>query len=422
MTQPVQLLRELEQRHGDIFTIHLLRERPWVLVSDPGLVKHVLTASGDVLHAGKPKRILEPVVGRESVLLNDGDRHLRERRLLLPAFHAERVKQWTETMRAIAVAEVDRWPLDEPHAAAPRLSAIALELILRTVFGLDDDRRSAPAREALRRLVEYLAHEPRTVLVALGAGARFRSARFAEFRRIAAGADRAIRETIARRRAEPTGGTDVLSVLLEARHEDGAPVADEELRDQLMSLLLAGHETTAASLAWALERLARSPTALERLAAEAERGGGEFTDATIQETLRLRSPFMHLAREVRRPFPLRDYVLPEGVVVAIAIPLVHRRSDIYPDPDAFRPERFLGSPPGTYTWIPFGGGIRRCIGAGFAMAEMRAVLSVLFERATVRCLDKESEPAARRMLVMAPGRDAQVVLEPRRRSRAGQAE
>jgi cytochrome P450 family 135 len=422
MARPARFLQALQKRHGDVFTIHLLQEDPWVVVGDPALVKHVLTAPPDVLHAGEPKQILEPLLGPESVLLNDGERHMRQRKLLLPPFHGTRVARYEATMRAVAAAEIDRWPAGVAAPAAPRMSAIALEVILRTVFGLGDEARLAPLREALGRLVEYLSVSARTALVALGDSARLADGRFAEFRAVLAQADEMVFAELARRRAEGKTegveseegeGGDVLSTLLAARHDDGSPMSDRELRDELMSLLVAGHETTAASLSWALERLVRNPQALERTVAEAEDGGGPYTEAVIQETLRIRPVFMHLARRVKEPFPLRGYLIPEGVTIAVGIPLVHSHPTVYPDPEAFRPERFLERPPGTYTWIPFGGGIRRCVGARFALNEMGVVLSTLLSRAKVRAEDDEPELATRRVLVMAPSRGGRVVLEPR---------
>lgn len=414
MNEPVEFLRSLHERHGDVFTVRLLEEPPWVMVSDPDLVREVFTAPPDVLHGGEPKRILEPLLGPESVLLNDGERHLRRRKLLLPPFHGDRLDRYEERMRAIAAAEIDRWPAGEEAAAAPRMSAIALEVILRTVYGVAGEEHLSPLRDALAGLARYLAADARAALIALGDPARLRDERFAEFRGLLERADRMTFAEIARRRAGggEEQGDDILTMLLGARDEDGEPMPDRELRDELMSLLVAGYETTAASLAWALERLARNPPALERAAAEAPRGGGPFTEAVIQETLRLRAPFMHIARRVNKPFSLGGRELPKGVVVAVAVPLVHRRPDVYPDPGAFRPERFLERPPGTYTWIPFGGGVRRCIGAGFSLLEMRAVLSTFLARLELRVSRAAPERASRRLIVMAPAAGARVLAEP----------
>lgn len=415
MARPVGFLQALQRSHGDVFTLHLLQERPWVVLSDPELVRQVLTAPADVLHGSASKRILEPVLGSGSVILAEGEEHMRRRRLLLPAFHGARIAGYEATMRAVAAEAIDRWPSGVAEPAAPRMRAIALEVILRTVFGAAEERRLEPLREALGGLLEYLSLSARAAIVALGDRARLRDSRFAELREAIERTDAAIFAELARRRAGqgPGPGDDVMTLLLAARYDDGAPMSDGDLRDQLVTLVVAGHDTTATSLSWALERLARNPEALERTAAEAAQGGGPYTEAVIQETLRIRPPFMTVPRLVRRPFRLGDLLLPAGVEVAPAIPLVHRRADVYPDPEAFRPERFLERPPATYTWIPFGGGVRRCIGAGFSMLQMRVVLSTLLARATVRAETEEPEPAARQGLVLAPARDARIVLERR---------
>ena len=412
MAGPVRFMKSLQERHGDVFTIHLLQEAPWVIVSDPALVKQVFTASTETLYAGQQKRILEPVLGSSSVLLTDGEQHMRLRKLLMPMFHSSRLDDYQETMRMVAEAEIERWPAGVAAPAASRMNAIALEVILRTVLGLAEKEGEAPLRTSLEQLMEFLA-TPRG-LVALGESSRLRDERFAEFHELLARVDKLIfAEISSRRKVDLRGRPDVLSLLLEARYEDGSLLSDRELRDELMTLVVAGHETTATSLAWALERLVRNPEALARTVAEARDGGGPYTEAVVRETLRIRPAFLVVPRLVRKPFQLGEYLIPPGVAVTPSIPLVHRRPDVYPDPEAFRPERFLERQPGTYTWIPFGGGVRRCIGAGFSLLEMRIVLSTLLARATVRMADAEPEPAIRRMLVMAPSRGARLVLEPR---------
>jgi cytochrome P450 len=412
LSRPVEFLESLQRRHGDVFTIHLLQERPWLMVSDPDLIKQIFTAPADVLHAGEQKRILEPILGPASVLLSDGEAHVRRRKLMLPAFHATHMPLYEATMRAAADAEVRRWPLGAVVPAAPRMGAVALEVIVRTVFGASGGERVACLREALERLMDHVASR-RSALVAFGDRSRLRDDRFAELRDLLARVDELVFAEIAARRRPGEPGDDMLSLLLEARHEDGSPIADRELRDELMTLVVAGHETTATSLAWALERLVRNPDALAGAATEAAAGGGHYIDAVVRETLRIRPAFMAVPRLVRKSFRLGGRLVPEGVAVTPAIPLVHRRPDVYPNPEAFRPERFLDRQPGTYTWIPFGGGVRRCIGAGFAMLQMRIVLSVLLARATLRPTGAAPEAARRKLLVMAPAGGARVLAEPR---------
>jgi cytochrome P450 len=414
MARPITFLRSLQKEHGDVFTIHLLGEEPWVMVGDPELVKQIFRAPADVLHAGEPKRILEPILGPRSVLLLDEGRHMRQRRLLLPPFHGERMVRYEETMRAAAVTELERWPLGVPAPSLVPMGAITLEVILGAVFGVTDPQHLDPLRETLRRLLDFTAADARVMLVALGDPKRLES-RLADFRQVLAQTNELIVAEIARRRDQPDveQREDIMSLLLQARHEDGAPMSDGELRDELVTLLIAGHETTAASLAWALERLVRTPPAMERAVADADAGGGPYLDATIQETLRLRPVFPMVARAVKKPFELGGYTLPPGVTAMPSIALVHRRPDLYPDPDAFRPERFLEQPPGTYTWIPFGGGVRRCLGASFSLLEMRIVLTTLLARVRVRAAEPEPETPQRRVISLPPSRGGRVVLEQR---------
>ena len=413
MARPLTFLRSLQKEHGDVFTLHLLREEPWVMVGDPELAKQIFRAPSDVLHAGEPKRILEPILGPRSILLLDESRHMRQRRLLLPPFHGDRMARYEEAMREAAEAELESWPVGVAGPSAPHMGTITLEAILRAVFGVTEPEHLDPLRDTMRALLDFTADDARVVLVALGEPERLDDERLAGFRDVLARTDEMVLAEIARRRAQPDveRREDIMSLLLQARHEDGSPMSDSELRDELMTLLIAGHETTATTLAWALERLVRSPQALERTVAEAVAGGGPYTDAVIQETLRLRPVFPMVARAVKKPFELGGYTIPPGVTVMPSIALIHRRPDIYPDPDSFRPERFLETPPGTYTWIPFDGGVRRCLGASFSMFEMRIVLSTLLSRVRVRAAEPEPETAKRRVISLPPSRGGRVVLE-----------
>ena len=413
MARPLTFLRSLQKEHGDLFTIHLLQEDPWVMVGDPELAKQIFRAPSDVLHAGEPKRILEPILGPRSILLLDESRHMRQRRLLLPPFHGDRMARYEDAMREAAEAELERWPTEVAGPSAPHMGTITLEVILRAVFGVTEPEHLDPLRGTLRALLDFTADDARVVLVALGEPERLDDERLAGFREVLARADEMVLAEIARRRSQPDVELreDIMSLLLQTQHEDGSPMSDGELRDELMTLLIAGHETTATSLAWALERLVRSPQALERTVAEAAAGGGPYTDAVIQETLRLRPVFPMVARAVKKSFELGGYTIPPGVTVMPSIALIHRRPDVYPDPDEFRPERFLERPPGTYTWIPFGGGVRRCLGASFSMLEMRIVLSTLLSRVGIRAAEPEPETAKRRVISLPPSRGGRVVLK-----------
>jgi cytochrome P450 family 135 len=397
--RPLAFLEELRARHGDVFTIRLAREPPWVMVSDPELLKRVFQAPADVLHAGEGKRVLEPILGLNSLLLLDGERHMTHRKLLLPSFHGDRVKLHEAEMRAVTEAEIARRPAGVAEPAAVWMRAIALEVIVRAVFGVSGEQRRARMRDAL--------HE-------LNVPANADEARAPAFLRARERVDELVYEEIARHREDPDlrRRDDVLSLLLQSRYEDGAPMADVEVRDELMTLLVAGHETTATTLAWALERLARAPAAMARTVAEAEAGGGPYTDAVIRETLRMRPALPMVARVVKQPFELGRWTIQPGTIVAPSILLVHHRADVYPEPGEFRPERFLERKPGTYTWLPFGGGVRRCIGAGFALLQMRAMLSTLLARARVRVVDPEPEPLRTRAVTLTPGNGAVVAIEP----------
>lgn len=417
MTQPLSFLRDLHARHGDVFTVRLLREEPWVVVSDPELVKRVFTAPPDVLHAGEGHRILEPILGPSSVLLLDEGPHVRRRRMLLPPLHGSRMERYGETMRAVAAAEIARWPRDVAAPAWPRMHSMTLEVILRTVFGMTDGERMERLRDVLGRLVGYASDGARGVLIALGAPERLdREGRFADFRdTLSEARGLVLDEVVLRRRARREQSDDVLALLLQARDETGSRIPDEEIRDNLITLLVAGNESTATALSWALERLARSPDSLDRTIAEADDGGGPYTQAVIEETLRLWPVFPLIARRVMQEFEIGDWIVPAGATIAPAILLMHRRPDIYPDPDEFRPERFLERPPGTYTWIPFGGGVRRCLGASFSMFEMRVVLSALLSQVRPVAPEGEAEGPKRRVITLAPARGASVVLVPRER-------
>jgi cytochrome P450 len=402
--RPLAFLQELRAEHGDVFTIRVLHEQPWVMVGDPELVKAVFAAPSDVLHAGEGNRVLQPVLGPSSVLLLDGERHLHQRRLLLGPFRGSHVARYTDTMRAVADAEIDRWPVGAAVASLPLMRSLTLEVILRTVFGVE----TGDGLEGLRADLGSLP-------LPQNAGAMADST----FVHAVARVDRRVFAEIAKRRGDSKlrEREDVLSLLLRARYEDGSAMSDEEIRDELMTLLVAGHETTASSLAWALERLVRTPHALREVESEAAEGGGPYTEAAIYETLRLRPPVPMVARMVKRPFQLGDHLIGPGVTIMPSVLLIHHHPDIYDDPAGFRPERFLDTPPGTYSWIPFGGGIRRCIGTSFALLEMRIVLSALLTRMEARPIDLRAEPMRRRAVTLTPGQGGRIVLEPRKPQR-----
>lgn len=411
VARPWATLRRMRDRYGETFRYRLANENDWVFLTDPDHVKEVFRGDPRLLHAGEANVILKPVLGAHSVLLLDEDRHMSQRKLLLPPFHGERMKQYGEIMDQAAVREIERWPLGETVELAPRMAAVTLEVIMRAVFGIDEiDRRFERLAGMLRDLLDLLG-SPRGFAVPILLGPE-RAGRM--LRRELAPIDAAIGELIEERRRDPSlaDREDILSLLLAARHEDGTPMSDVELRDELMTLLVAGHETTATALSWAFERLTRSPAALERLEDEVAAGTDAYLDAVIAETLRLRPVISIVLRRLTEPMEIAGYELPAGVSVAPCIYLMHRREDIYPEPDRFLPERFIESPPGTYTWIPFGGGVRRCIGAAFAQFEMKAVLRAVVSRTRLTPAQPGAEASRRRAITHVPARRARVVVNP----------
>jgi cytochrome P450 len=409
------MLGQCSRRFGDTFTLRIAGQGTWVVISDPRDVETVFKADPEIARAGEGNRILEPILGPESVLLLDGRAHLRQRKLMLPAFHGRRMAAYRELIAGIARAEIERWPRGEPQRLRPRMQALTLEVILHAVLGVSDPVRREELRHALRQLLA-MGTDPRwgSVFVVLGPD---RLGDFPPFRRRRDPVDRLLYAEIAERRAasgigaEPEPGDDIMSLLLAARHEDGTPMSDSELRDELMTLLVAGHETTANALAWACERLARHPDVMTRLAEEARTGTETaYVSAVVQETLRLRPVISIVQRVLAEPFTVAGYELPAGTVVTPALYLVNRRPDLYPDPERFDPERFLGQPPGTYTWIPFGGGVRRCLGAAFAQFEMETVLHELAARARLTPVRPASEPVLRRAVTETPRHDAEVLI------------
>jgi cytochrome P450 len=414
ITRPGPFAARLRRRYGDTFSLRVTNEADWVMISHPDAVRQVFTGDPNVLHAGEGNAVLRPLLGRRSVLLLDGAEHMRDRKALLPPFHGERMQAYGDLIAEIAAAEVASWPAGEV-AVRPRMQALTLEVIMRAVFGVRDER----LRARVASLLDWTTDPTRlALLVFLGPqrlGRLFGSVR--------APVDDLLTAEIARRRAAPDleEREDILSMLL--AHGE---MSDAALRDELITLLVAGHETTATALAWALERLSRHPAAWERLR---ERSGGEasgrdrcdedYLDAVVKETLRLRPVVPIVLRLLKAPMEIGGWELPAGVAVAPNILLMHSREDVYPEPRAFRPERFLEQPAGTYTWIPFGGGVRRCLGASFAIFEMKVVLRTLAAR--IERLTPErpaSERVTRRAVTLVPARGARVVAAPRAPVRA----
>jgi cytochrome P450 len=405
-------LEGCRRRYGNAVTMRTVFDNGFVMVFDPELVKQVFQGSNEQLHAGEANALLGPILGERSVLLLDGAEHLRHRRLLLPPFHGKRMQIYEDVIRDATDAEIDAWPVGTPFPLLPSMQSLTLHVILQAVFGY----APGPAEEELaRRLREFIAPlaEPRSLRVIWRlVRNRGSSAGVEEFQARRRAVDELVYAEIARRRAlgdgELAGREDVFSALLLAEDEHGERLTDAEVRDELMTLLIAGHETTATALAWAFDSLAHDPVELER----ARTGDDAHLDAVAKEALRLRPVIPGVGRVVSgEPFRLGEWVIPPGVEINPSIRIIHRRADLYPDPEAFRPGRFLGEgAPDTYTWVPFGGGTRRCLGASFALMEMRVVLRRVLERADFRAAVAERERIQFRAITLAPREGARIVL------------
>jgi cytochrome P450 family 135 len=406
---PVRLFTRLHSRYGDVFAVRFPSFPPLVYLAAPELVKRVFAGDPTVFHAGEANAlVLEPALGPYSVLTLDEQEHIRQRKLLLPPFHGESVRRYGEVIREVAERDVQSWPLGRQFALRPHTQRITLDVILRAVFGIRDPDRLHRAR----RLVDEFGRRSHAILLFPVLRRRFgRFSPYARFERARDELDSLIYEEIATRRGEHSQRDDVLSLLLGAAHEDGTPMSDRELRDELITVIGAGHETTATELAWAIERLLRAPRVLARLQASLAEGDEEYLDAVVKETLRTRPVITDVARKVTAPVEVGSYAVPAGTLVMPAILAIHHRADLYPEPLEFRPERFLEGQGEGYAWIPFGGGVRRCIGASFAQYEMRIVLRTILEHVDLRAPRAEPERLRPRNITMAPARGGQVIVD-----------
>ncbi|MHB8233413.1 MAG: cytochrome P450 [Solirubrobacteraceae bacterium] len=415
-SRPTAYLERCRARYGGRFTIRLIGQSPFVIISDPDEIKQIFTAPPEVLHPGDGARILEPVIGANSVILLDEGPHLRQRKLLLPAFHGEKMQRLSGLMTELTEEEISSWPLNQPTALHPRLQRLTLEVILRAVFGLQRGAQLDELRDLMTELLTFgespisLIPPAQRLLAGRGSVGRME--------RVGARADELIYELIEERRALADDGDDVLSMLLGARDEDGEPMSPSELRDELVTALVAGHETTASQLAWALERIAREPAVQRNLHTELDDGSGEdaYLSATVHEILRRRAVLGNAEpRLVKQPIEIGGIEYQPGAVLFASAYLVHHDPAIYPDPYAFRPERFLGQTPGTYTWIPFGGGRRRCLGASFALLEMKIVLRAVLARYELHS-PGTPEVTRRRGITFSPSAGCRVILSQRHAS------
>jgi cytochrome P450 len=400
MLRPAAFLQRVHARYGDPVTIRTYwADEPMVLFSSPAAVREIFRLDPAIAPAGQSWEYLRPFAGAHSILVLDGEEHLRERRLLQTPFHAERMRAFRGTVAELAAAEVGTW--SGRVVTLERMKHLTLEVILRVVFGARGEEELAPLRDAVHGTLDTVRSMPRMLAMALVQRDLGPRSPWGAFIRRMAVVDEQLMALIARRRAAGAGGDDILAQLL------AAGLDDAELRDHLVTLLAAGHETTAGSLAWALERLARAPAVFARVRA----GDEAWIDAVVKETLRIRPVLTVAPRKLAAPLRVDGLELPAGVHVAPCIYLVHRREDLYPDARAWRPERWLGAaPPESFAWIPFGGGVRRCLGAAFATMEMAEVLRLVAERLDVTPADGRGERMRRRGITLQPGRGARVVL------------
>ena len=400
------------RRYGSVFTMRIATMGTLVYLDDPAEIKKVFAGSPSVYHAGEANSMLGGLLGASSVLVIDDDVHRERRRQMLPAFHRDAVARQTGIMAEIAAANIATWPVGTEFAVAPKMSELTLEVILRTVIGASDPARLAALRDVMPKLLNVTPWaslaiaNPKLQRIGLWRG----------LRRNMEEADRLLFAEIADRRADPDLAmrTDALAKLIRAGEDDGDPMTDRELRDQLITLLVAGHDTTATGLSWALERLTRHPAILEKsvraaeVAAAADPAADDFLDAVAKETLRIRPVVFDVGRVLKEPVELAGYRLPAGIMVAPGIGLVHSSSKQYPDPDRFDPDRMVGATPGPTTWFPFGGGNRRCLGATFAMVEMRVILREVLRRVELCTTTAAGERQKVKHVILVPHRGARI--------------
>ena len=419
--RPTGFVDDCRRRYGDPFTLRVPVSGSVVLFSHPDAVREIFTGDADALRAGEANTILGPILGGSSLLLLDGPRHLRERRMMLPSFHGERMLAYGAVMRDVTAAAIAHWPTGQPFPVLTETQAITLDVIVRTVFGVTDPARAAHLTDRLRRFVAIAVNPlylwPR---LQLDLGPWSPWGRFVRLRgEIDALLDA---EIAAHRSAGDPAADDVLALLLEARDEDGKPMADADLRDQLVTLLMAGHETTATALAWTLHRILTEPGVEQRLRDEltAVTGGRpvepadvarlEYLDGVVKETLRLNPVIPDVMRILTAPTRIGGLDLPAGIGVAPNIHAAHRRPDVWPDPERFDPERFIGTRPNPYAFFPFGGGVRRCLGMAFALYEMKMVLATVLARAEIALAPGYGIRVVRRNVTWAPSEGMPIVL------------
>ena len=411
VTRPIAFMQQSRRTYGEAFSIRFAGfKTPMILVSDPGLVKATYSNPNNTLPEGRIA-LLQPVLGKKSVILLDGKEHMARRKLMLPAFHGERMRSYQDVMEATIDREIETWPVGEAFPIHERMQAVTLEVILHTIFGVTDGERLDRLRALLARVLEDTAVGGWQVLNLFTSrfGGPAGPPGFTEgLRQI----DLELNGLIKERRADPglEERTDILSMMAAAEFADGTRMDESELRDQLMTLLVAGHETTATALAWTFDLVLADQRVLGKLKAELAEGGDEYLRATITESLRLRPVIPIAGRILDEAVEVDGVRLEAGSNLAPSIWMAHTRADSFPEPFAFKPERFLENPPETYSWIPYGGGVRRCLGAAFAEFEMRVVLTEVLTRCDLRLADNRPQRIGRRNITLSPKGRTPVVL------------
>jgi cytochrome P450 family 135 len=406
------------RRHGDVFAIRIAgQSAPFVVLAHPDAVKEAFALDPGSVDNGESADLLKPVIGTKNLLMLAGQEHLARRKLVLPPFHGDRLRTYEEVIRTAARGAAGEWPRDRPAPVLARIQELTFGVILRCVFGFEDLERVRSLSDRLRELLTWASDSRRQVLLfALGAD---RLMKLPRFRRLTEAVDAELTAEIERRRSadDLAERGDILSLLIQARGEDGQPLTDAELRDELITLLVVGHETGASLIAWSLHELARATETQERLAA----GDDEYARAVVTETLRLRPPSPVVARRLLEPARVAGYDLPAGTNLMPCQLLVHRRPDLYEAPWSFRPERFVDRQPVPSEWFPFGGSVRRCVGASFAQLEARLVLQELTKGMRFTATTDRPERAKRRSVILIPGGGARLVAEARRQAVPQQA-
>jgi cytochrome P450 len=408
MYRPTSFIESCRRRYGDIFSLRLGPGRNTVVVAEAVAARQVMRGDPGVFRAGDANGILKPVVGPASLLVLDGEEHMRHRRILLPAFGAHHGPAFAETVEAATRERVASWRPGETVKLQEEMEAISLDAILKLALGPGPEDRLEQFRvlvpEMMRRcsspftLLPYFRRELGGITP------------YARLQQVLDELDALFLDAIVERQASPTESVkDCLSLLCAATDESGTPLPNRQIRDELLTMIMAGYETTTSALAWTFERLLRSPEVMSRLQDNLAQGSDEYLDAVVKEVLRLRPVVPVLARKVREEVALNGHVIPGGSVLMVSIYLLHRDPALHPDPTEFRPERFLDGE--SEPWMPFGGGVRRCLGASFAQLEMKVVIREVLAAATLRALDPADEPIARRRFTFAPGYDARATVE-----------